>query len=81
MVGGMTLDAIRTKLGHGRDDTSFVVLCVLAGGVAAVFLGVLLFDAYKQWKLRAPLRAALKDAKRRARQAAERREPPVGPKV
>ena len=76
------MDAIRSRLGLGgrpSDDSPFVVVCLVAGLVAFVFLGIVLFDAYRQWRAREPLRLAVKDAKRKRAIAAAKKRQEVAP--
>jgi hypothetical protein len=54
----------------------FFWLCVIAGVIAGVFLVIVLLDAYRQWRLRAPARLALKRLRQQTRE-----EPSVRPQV
>jgi hypothetical protein len=78
LLGAWSLETLRAKTGrsgHMEDDVSFLGLCIAAGLIAFGFIAVLLWDSYKQWRDRAPLRAALKDAKRKRLAAEHSHEP------
>jgi len=54
----MTREMLKEKLTGAGKDFPFLGLAILAGLVALAFLTIMLVDAYKQWKLREPLRKA-----------------------